>query len=188
VSLSAPAATAVAAAYATASGSALSPSDYGSRSGRAVLEPGETSVTVTVPVAGDRRDEPNETFRLLLSNPDGASLDDRRGRATIVDDDPTPTDVSVEVAVGARIRARGNVTPAPSGGGRVTVTLLRKRDGTFVAVARKRPWLGRRGGYSTSFGLPSAGRCRVIVVVPRAPGRLGSEARRTFPCGGAAGG
>lgn len=188
VSLSAPAATAVAAGYATASRSARSPSDYGARSGRVLFEPGETSVTVSVPVAGDRRDEPNETFRLLLSKPDGASLGDRRGRATIVDDDPTPTDVSLEVGVGARIRARGTVTPATSGVSRVTVTLLRRSDGTFVAAGRKRPRLGRRGGYSTSFGLPSAARCRVVVKVPRAPGRLGSEARRTFPCGGPAGG
>lgn len=181
VSLSGSSDTAVSAGYATVRGTARAPSDYRAREGRVELAPGEGSATVTVPVVGDRRDEPDETLHVALSSPQGATLGARRGTATILDDDPTPTDVSLTVRVGKRIGASGTVAPDRSGE-RVAVTLLRRRQGSFEVWARERPRLGRRSRYSTSFAIPRARRCRVVVVVPPAPGLAGSRARRTFSC------
>ncbi len=49
--------------------------------------PGETTKAVTVKVRGDTLDEPNETFRLLLSAPANALISDDKGVCTITDDD-----------------------------------------------------------------------------------------------------
>jgi hypothetical protein len=89
--------------------------------------------------------------------------------------------VSLTVRVGKRIGASGTVAPDRSGE-RVAVTLLRRKQGSFEVWAREHPRLGRRSGYSTSFAIPRARRCRVVVVVPPAPGLTGSRARRTFSC------
>ncbi len=74
-------------AFATQNGTARAGSDYNPRSGTLSFAAGETSKTVTVQVRGDTRDEPNETFRLVLSNPSGATIADGSGTATIRDDD-----------------------------------------------------------------------------------------------------
>ncbi|MBI4582399.1 MAG: hypothetical protein HY718_22075 [Planctomycetes bacterium] len=69
----------------------------------------QTTATVTVPVNGDTKFEPDEVFFLLLSNPVNAMLADDQAVATITNDDTAPT-ISVndqqvtEGAVGARIR------------------------------------------------------------------------------------
>ena len=51
--------------------------------------PGETTKTVSVTVNGDTTFEPNETFRLNLSGPVGATIVDGQGDATIINDDGT---------------------------------------------------------------------------------------------------
>lgn len=55
--------------YATTNFNALAGSDYTATAGHLTFLPGQTSKTVTVPVAGDLVAEPNETFLLGLSNP-----------------------------------------------------------------------------------------------------------------------
>jgi hypothetical protein len=45
---------------------------------------------VAVPVKGDRLDESNETFQLILSAPVNATLAVGQGTATVLDNDPTP--------------------------------------------------------------------------------------------------
>lgn len=53
--------------------------------------PGQTSKTVSVAVKGDTSDEPDaETFKVLLSNPNNATLGTAQGIGTIKDDDATP--------------------------------------------------------------------------------------------------
>ena len=49
--------------------------------------PGETSKTVTVKVTGDADSEPNETFKLVLSDPINASITKSIGVGTIQNDD-----------------------------------------------------------------------------------------------------
>ena len=66
--------------------------DYLPVAGTLTFAPGETSKTVTVPVIGDRLDETDETFRLLLSNPAGVVPPPAQLTGTILDDDTIPPD------------------------------------------------------------------------------------------------
>lgn len=50
----------------------------------------ERSKQITIPVCGDTRDEPDQTFFVNLLNPRGAAIQDGQGQATIIDDDPPP--------------------------------------------------------------------------------------------------
>jgi|GEM_PF-3961754 len=90
VSLSPPSSLGVTVSWATADGSALAGSDYITANGYLSFGPGDPPKSVEVTVAGDTLDEPNETFRLVLSNPTNAVLADGSGTATIIDDDPAP--------------------------------------------------------------------------------------------------
>ena len=73
--------------FLTANGSAAAGQDYAATSGTLVFNPGERTKTVVVAVNGDRTREQNETFRVNLSAPDGATLSDAQGVGTIRNDD-----------------------------------------------------------------------------------------------------
>ncbi|HEX7314623.1 MAG TPA: Calx-beta domain-containing protein [Pyrinomonadaceae bacterium] len=73
--------------------------DYAVTSGRLVFAPGETSKTVSVPVAGDALDEADETFELRLTSPTHAGISDGVGLGTINDNDPTPTLSADDISV-----------------------------------------------------------------------------------------
>lgn len=73
--------------YTTEDVTARAGTDYTARSGTLVFAPGEKTKTITVPVAGDTQDEPDETFRLVLSNPADAVLARAVATGTIVNDD-----------------------------------------------------------------------------------------------------
>jgi hypothetical protein len=65
--------------------------DFVGQSGTLTFVPGETTQVITVLVNGDtRREAPNETFAVNLTNPIGATIGAGFGNATIVDDDPEP--------------------------------------------------------------------------------------------------
>ncbi|HKH16824.1 MAG TPA: Calx-beta domain-containing protein [Solirubrobacteraceae bacterium] len=87
VTLSQPTTVPVAVSYATADGTATQPADYAAVSGSVSFAPGETAKTVAVAVKGDLLEEADETFRLVLSSPSGATLGTAQGTGTIVDDD-----------------------------------------------------------------------------------------------------
>lgn len=131
--LLAPAATV---SFATADGSAVAPSDYtpssGSRSFPATLLATAQSQHVTVPIADDALDEPDETFRLLLS---GAGVSDGEAIGTIVDDDAAP-------AVGV-----ADAAPAVEGATALFRIGLSRASGRAVSVA-----------YATADGSAVAGR------------------------------
>jgi hypothetical protein len=123
--------------FATADGSARAPSDYTASSGTrdfpgvGLLFP-ETQVQhVAVPVAGDRRDEPDESFRLVVT---GAEVADGDATATITDDDPPP---SVGVA---------DAPPATEGGSAAFTVTLSAASGRDITVA-----------YATANGTATAG-------------------------------
>ncbi len=109
--------------FATADGSARAPADYAARSGAVgfpgTLLPATQVQFVSVPVTGDRLDEPDETFRLVLS---GAEVADGAATATIVDDDPPPA-VSV-----------GDAAPATEGGSASFPVVLSAASGRDVSV------------------------------------------------------
>ncbi len=75
--------------YSTADGTATAGSDYNAVSGKLTFAKGETSKTILVPVRGDRVVEPDESFRVQLSNPTkGTSIANGTGVVAIVDDEP----------------------------------------------------------------------------------------------------
>lgn len=87
--------------WTTAPGSATAPADFTASSGTVSLSRTAFSRVVSVPVAGDVSDEPDETFFVNLTTLVGApgQIGDAQGVATITDDDQPPAlsvnDVSV---------------------------------------------------------------------------------------------
>ena len=86
VTLSAPSGKVVSTQFATATGTATTPSDFQSAAGRLTFSPGQTARPVAVNVVGDTVDEPNETFTLGLLGAVNAS-GGASAMGTIVDDD-----------------------------------------------------------------------------------------------------
>ena len=81
--LNRPSGSAVSVSYATADDSASVGQDYRSASGLLNFAPGEVVKTVTVDLIDDALAEPDEFFRLLLSNPGNATLADPLGQVQI---------------------------------------------------------------------------------------------------------
>ena len=81
--------------YSTASGTATSPADFLSRTGRLKFAGGHRTNKVAITVVGDTLDESNETFFFRLSSPVGATLSDGEGMGTITDNDAPPSVSSV---------------------------------------------------------------------------------------------
>ena len=72
---------------ATQSGTATGDLDFGAGSLVLTLQPGQTSLLVTVLIKGDTAIEGTEEFFLNLSNPVNATIADNQGVVTIIDDD-----------------------------------------------------------------------------------------------------
>jgi hypothetical protein len=88
VSLSGSPLSPVTVSYATAAGTATTPSDFLPASGTLTFPVGVSTQKITVNVVGDRVRERNETFYVNLSNPSpNAYTGDAQGVGTIVDDD-----------------------------------------------------------------------------------------------------
>lgn len=81
--------------WATADAIAQAGSDYVAALGALTFAPGETSKTITVQIVGDKFVEPDETFKVILTAPVGATLAKGVAFGTIVGDDipdaPIPT-------------------------------------------------------------------------------------------------
>ena len=79
--------------YTTMDGTAtIADNDYVATNGTLTFSPTDMTETVTVLVNGDTKDEPDETFKLVLSNPSsGATVSGSPGIGTIVNDDAPPT-------------------------------------------------------------------------------------------------
>jgi hypothetical protein len=74
--------------YASAVGTASTPSDFQAVGGTLSFPVGVTTKTITVSVVGDTARERNETFSVNLSNPSAnAYLGDGQGVGTILNDD-----------------------------------------------------------------------------------------------------
>ncbi len=78
--------------YATEDDTATAGADYTATSGTLTFAPGETAKTVSVALLDDAIDEGKETFKLKLSNPQGAYLRGmhREAKGIIKNDDPIP--------------------------------------------------------------------------------------------------
>jgi hypothetical protein len=82
--------------YATSDGSATAGSDYTNTSGTLTFADGVTSQSLSVPIANDALDEPDETVNLTLSSPQGgASLGMRTSATLNITDDDAPPSLSI---------------------------------------------------------------------------------------------
>jgi hypothetical protein len=111
-------------AFTTVNGSAHAPADYvatsGTRDFPGSLLPATQVQHVAVTIAGDRLDEPDESFRLVVS---GAEVAAGNATATILDDDPPP---AIAVA---------DAAPATEGATAAFVIRLSAPSGRDVTVA-----------------------------------------------------
>jgi hypothetical protein len=73
--------------YSTEDAEATAPDDYAETDGTLTLKPGATSGTITVPVVGDTAVEQDETFDVVLSESQNATIAQGTGTGTITNDD-----------------------------------------------------------------------------------------------------
>ena len=73
--------------YRTAGGTAAAGRDFDAASGTLTFGPRTTQQVIAVPTREDKLDEPDETFLVTLSNPNGATIQDGTATGTIADDD-----------------------------------------------------------------------------------------------------
>ena len=120
VTLSAPTLETVAVSFATGSGTAISGSDFVSRSGTVRFGPGVTSRRISVVVNSDVLNEADENFFVNLTGATNAVVVDGQGVGTITNDDPLPglaiNDVTVRETNTGSVNAVFTVRlSAPSG-------------------------------------------------------------------------
>ena len=92
VSLSAPSFQTISVNYTTVDGTAtVADQDYTLTTGTLVFSPNTaTTQQIRVPVRGDTKDEPDETFTVKLSNPSNSTISNNTGIGTILNDDAVP--------------------------------------------------------------------------------------------------
>jgi hypothetical protein len=94
--------------------------DYAGVFGAALIAPGVTRVGISVPIKGDTRPEPNETFFLRISNPiNGVTIADGEGKCVIIDDDG---------GVAPAFQFSAGEYKATEDSGQVAVTVMRAGD------------------------------------------------------------
>jgi hypothetical protein len=120
--------------YATANDTATAGADYSAIAGDLTIPAGSTSVILSVPVFGDTRDEPNETFHVTLSAPVNATTAVATGTATIIDNDPLPSlsinDVAVVEGNSGSKNVTFTVTLSAASGQAVSVNYATNGNGT----------------------------------------------------------
>lgn len=126
-------------AYSTANGTAKAGKDYVASSGTVTFAPGETSKMVHVDIKGDVLAESNETFKVNLSGPAGATIADGTAIVTIIDDDGAAVlpalsiaDLAVAEGNGEHAHFMFTVTLDKAAAGPVTVAYS-TADGTATA-------------------------------------------------------
>jgi hypothetical protein len=85
-------------------GNATSPDDYGATGGTLSIAPGETELTVEVPVVGDTEEEDDEDIEIEISDAVNATIGKKEAVVTIVEDD-APS--AARVAMVPNPRGRG---------------------------------------------------------------------------------
>lgn len=155
--------------------------DYTAGGGTLVFEPGQTTKTISVNVKGDRRDEPNEAFGVVLSKPEGATLGSPRSFGIVTDDDgpamtlgrPKPRPRALVVALGCPATAdlcRGTLT-AVAGRlklGAASFELAKGATGNVkLKLARKARAALRKRARRVTFTLTAADRSGAERVLAR---------------------
>ena len=115
--------------YATADGTATAGEDYTTTSGTLTFAPGETEKSVAVAIIDDAVEDSEETFRLVLSDPSGATLADSEAVGTILN-----TETTVSEAVGEDLPADNMTTGVVPVGGSATGNIGVSYDRDWFAV------------------------------------------------------
>ncbi len=115
--------------YATADGTATAGEDYTATSGTLTFAPGETEKTVAVAIIDDTVEDSEETFRLVLSVPSGATLADSEAVGTILN-----TETTVSEAAGEDLPADNMTTGVVPVGGSATGNIGVSYDRDWFAV------------------------------------------------------
>lgn len=120
----------VSVAAASTDGSATAGADYEAipAGTRLTVPAGQLVRTIEVPVLGDALDEPDETFSVNLTAPQGANITAATGLVTITDDDPTPSVVAFDTVV---LEGTGGATAATVTVG-LTAASTRTLSATYV--------------------------------------------------------
>ncbi|MGN6616391.1 MAG: LamG-like jellyroll fold domain-containing protein, partial [Ilyomonas sp.] len=100
--------------YRTADMTAIAGNDYVATQGTLTFQPGQTSKYISVTINGDTRNESNEKFKVLLSNPSNVLLADKTGVGTIKNDDASMVEVRNELATDLSVGAPITLSPNPA--------------------------------------------------------------------------
>jgi Calx-beta domain len=95
--ISRPSALAVTFSYATVAGTAHAGTDFVAKTGQVSIPAGVTSAVIPIQVKGDTAVEPNEIFKVRLSNASGASIKAGLAAGTILNDDPPKAGLRVGI-------------------------------------------------------------------------------------------
>ncbi|HWU23967.1 MAG TPA: Calx-beta domain-containing protein [Nocardioides sp.] len=147
--------------YATAAGTASSPSDFVRTTGTLTFRGATVVRHVAVPIVGDRRVEPDEWFRLVLGRAHGATIAIRSARGTIRNDDERLT----YEADGSGI---GTVTSDPAGLSCSSSCSHVFPLGTVVALSEAAGSASAFGGWSGDCSGTSP--CQVTMTAPHSVG------------------
>jgi Calx-beta domain/CHRD domain len=142
VRLSRSSARAVSVRFATADGSARAGADYVASKGVVVFKPGQTSKKLPVRIIGDTVPEPEETFFLHLSRPQGARIRTRGAIAKIAASDlPAPFTLRAEMSGAEYVPQPGH----PTGRGTVVLVLAPEREQVAYTITVSGMEVGESG-------------------------------------------
>ena len=122
VRLTAPSTLPVSVSYNNANETAANGSDYVAQSGTLTFAPGQTVLTIDIPLIGNGTFEPTESFKLNLFNPVNSTIGTAFARATIFDNDAPSGTPLVKVSDQVVDEASGQVS--------FVVTLSKPSTGT----------------------------------------------------------
>jgi len=162
--LSSPSPVPVGVLYEAFNGTAAGGSDYVSRSGTLVFAPGVTNQMLGIPVLGDSFVESDETFYVVLSQPQNAILAANQAAGTIMNDDlPGPVaflDVQVQ---GINIWLQFNTIQGRLYRVESSEDLA---SGTWASVIDRLPGTGSLVSFSDSFVESSPSRFYRLLLLP----------------------
>jgi CSLREA domain-containing protein len=112
VTLGVPSTMPISVTYTTAEGTATADADYTPGSGTLMFAPGEVQQTINVAVLGDVIHESTESFQVILSGPQNATITDGEATGTVVDDDSPVSLPSLSIADAAVIEGNSGIRTA----------------------------------------------------------------------------
>ncbi len=125
VILSQPADRTITVNYHTEDNTAITPGDYVAKSGTLTFQPGDKFKNVIIPIKGDTRAEPDETFTVVLSNPSaGVVLTRDRGTGTILNDDASGSKMAAPIAAQQEVAQSITLSVSPNPASSVAVAQL----------------------------------------------------------------